>query len=190
MLLQRAGVPPPYVLAGASFGGLNSRVYAGLYPDGVAGLVLIDSADEDELRLAPKFYLGHTVPRFLWRPLHVAFKLAGFVGLIRLMNPPPKTKNPFEMTDAEIIASLGQQPKSIVVSACTGIVLPESYREGSSVRNLGDLPLIVLAAGKPPDFGNPELNRQVVAYQHILELGDSSKACATFYPWSRGCSKR
>lgn len=55
-LLIRAGVPPPYVFAGASFGGLNSRVYGGLYPKEVAGMVLIDSAHEDELRRAPKFF--------------------------------------------------------------------------------------------------------------------------------------
>ena len=35
-LLKRAGVPAPYVFAGASFGGLNSRVYGGLYPNEVA----------------------------------------------------------------------------------------------------------------------------------------------------------
>jgi pimeloyl-ACP methyl ester carboxylesterase len=43
-LLKRAGVPAPYVFAGASFGGLNSRVYGGLYPNEVAGMILIDSA--------------------------------------------------------------------------------------------------------------------------------------------------
>jgi pimeloyl-ACP methyl ester carboxylesterase len=166
-LLQRAGVPPPYVLAGASFGGVNSRVYAGLYPDEVAGLVLIDSGDEDESRLAPKFYLARTAPRFLWHPLHVAFKSAGFIGLIRLMNPPPKTKNAAEMSDEEIVAALVHQPKSIAMNVCTGIVLPESYRQASSVKSLGNIPLIVLAAGKPGDFGDPELNRQAAIYQKV-----------------------
>jgi pimeloyl-ACP methyl ester carboxylesterase len=166
-LLQRAGVPPPYVLAGASFGGVNSRVYAGLYPDEVAGLVLIDSGGEGEGRLAPKFYLARTAPRLLWHPLHVAFQSAGFVGLIRLMNPPPKAKNPVEMTDEEIIAALVHQPKSIVMNVCTGIVLPESYREASSVKSLGSIPLIALAAGKPGDFGDPELNRQAAIYQKV-----------------------
>ena len=40
-LLQRAGVPPPYVLVGHSFGGLNARVYNGLYPNEVASMVLV-----------------------------------------------------------------------------------------------------------------------------------------------------
>lgn len=42
-LLGRAKVPPPYVLVGASFGGLIGTVYAARYPREVAGLVLLDA---------------------------------------------------------------------------------------------------------------------------------------------------
>ncbi len=41
-MLQLAGVKPPFVLAGHSFGGLAMRRYALLYPEEVAGLVLVD----------------------------------------------------------------------------------------------------------------------------------------------------
>ena len=41
-MLNRAGVKPPYVLVGHSFGGLVMRRYALLYPGEVAGVVLID----------------------------------------------------------------------------------------------------------------------------------------------------
>jgi len=41
-LLRGLGVPGPYVLVGHSLGGLNVQVYAGRYPDDVAGLVLLD----------------------------------------------------------------------------------------------------------------------------------------------------
>jgi pimeloyl-ACP methyl ester carboxylesterase len=41
-LLQLAGIPGPYVLVGHSFGGLVVRRYAALYPDDVAGVVLVD----------------------------------------------------------------------------------------------------------------------------------------------------
>ncbi len=40
--MRRAGVEPPYILVGHSFGGLVMRRYALLYPDDVAGIVLID----------------------------------------------------------------------------------------------------------------------------------------------------
>jgi pimeloyl-ACP methyl ester carboxylesterase len=41
-MLERAGIKPPYVLVGHSFGGLVMRRYAVLYPEDVAGIVLVD----------------------------------------------------------------------------------------------------------------------------------------------------
>jgi pimeloyl-ACP methyl ester carboxylesterase len=41
-MLHRAGFKPPFILVGHSFGGLVMRRYALLYPDEVAGVVLID----------------------------------------------------------------------------------------------------------------------------------------------------
>jgi pimeloyl-ACP methyl ester carboxylesterase len=46
-LLERAGIAPPYVLVGHSYGGLLVRVYAERYPDEVAGMVLVDATHED-----------------------------------------------------------------------------------------------------------------------------------------------
>jgi pimeloyl-ACP methyl ester carboxylesterase len=42
-LLQRGNVPGPYVLAGHSFGGLYTAIFAARYPDEIAGMVLVDS---------------------------------------------------------------------------------------------------------------------------------------------------
>lgn len=44
--LQKAGIAPPYVLVGHSFGGIYVRVFADLYPKEVAGMVLIDPSQE------------------------------------------------------------------------------------------------------------------------------------------------
>ena len=44
--LQKAGVKPPYVLVGHSFGGIYARVFADMYPQDVIGMVLIDSSQE------------------------------------------------------------------------------------------------------------------------------------------------
>jgi pimeloyl-ACP methyl ester carboxylesterase len=41
-MLEGAGIKPPYVLVGHSFGGLVMRRYAVLYPEDVAGVVLVD----------------------------------------------------------------------------------------------------------------------------------------------------
>lgn len=42
-LLAAAGEDPPYVMAGFSFGGAISQLYAATYPDDIAGLVLVES---------------------------------------------------------------------------------------------------------------------------------------------------
>jgi len=46
-LLRNAGEKPPFVLVGHSFGGTNVRVYNGLFPEDVAGIVLADTGQED-----------------------------------------------------------------------------------------------------------------------------------------------
>jgi pimeloyl-ACP methyl ester carboxylesterase len=41
-LLGRIGAEPPYVLVGYSWGGMLTRYFAGYYPQGVNGLILVD----------------------------------------------------------------------------------------------------------------------------------------------------
>ncbi len=41
-LLERARIPPPYVLVGHSFGGLTMRLFAARYPREMDGMVLVD----------------------------------------------------------------------------------------------------------------------------------------------------
>jgi pimeloyl-ACP methyl ester carboxylesterase len=48
--LSRAGVKPPYVLAGQSFGGIYNRIFASMYPDEVSGMVLLDPSQEDFIK--------------------------------------------------------------------------------------------------------------------------------------------
>jgi pimeloyl-ACP methyl ester carboxylesterase len=48
-LLEGAGEPPPYVLVGHSYGGMVVRLFAAAFPDEVAGMVLEDSSQEDEV---------------------------------------------------------------------------------------------------------------------------------------------
>lgn len=60
-LLKKAGVKPPYILVGHSMGGLYARVFAIIYPEDVAGLVLVDPSHERQVieftRLDPTGFL-------------------------------------------------------------------------------------------------------------------------------------
>lgn len=174
-LLHRAGIAPPYLLAGYSYAGLPMRVFAGRYTSEIAGMVLIDTAHEDEPLRAPRFYLALTAPRYLWHPIHFAFESAAFVGLIRLTNSPRPPDPGREvqpplingMTLDEILSILRVKPSAYIAANSTGVVSPESYAEAAAAPGIGDRPLLVLAAGKPFDFGDPELNRQAATYQQV-----------------------
>jgi pimeloyl-ACP methyl ester carboxylesterase len=69
-LLWSAGIPGPYVLVGASTGGLIARQFAGRYPTEVGGLVLVDAISEAVQRFLGQegfarynlFYLQARVP--------------------------------------------------------------------------------------------------------------------------------
>ena len=54
-LLERAGVPGPYVLVGHSSGGPYVRVFAAQYPDEVAGMVLLDAQPADAFTALPDY---------------------------------------------------------------------------------------------------------------------------------------
>ena len=57
-VLRTAGVNGPYVLVGASLGGIIARVFARDYPNDVAGMVLVGSTDPDMIGVMA---LGKTV---------------------------------------------------------------------------------------------------------------------------------
>jgi pimeloyl-ACP methyl ester carboxylesterase len=166
-LLQRAGVAPPYVLVGASFGGLNVRVYNGLYPAEVAGMVLVDSAHEDEPTRAPAAYRGHTMPRLLWSPFHVAMASAARVGLIRLLGAPPTVPDDLSRaTREQILDTLRERPEAIVTRSDPSA--PESYAEAHAAAGLGDRPLIVLTRGRSPaPTGDAGTDHEIAAYEQI-----------------------
>jgi pimeloyl-ACP methyl ester carboxylesterase len=49
-LLAAAGIGPPYVLVGHSYGGLLVRLFAKAHPDETAGVVLVDAVGRNEMR--------------------------------------------------------------------------------------------------------------------------------------------
>lgn len=79
-LLRAAGLPPPYILVGHSFGGLVVRAFARAHPDEVAGVALVDA-----LRPAEWYPLSPEKRRMLGRAIRLsrrgaALARAGVVG--------------------------------------------------------------------------------------------------------------
>jgi pimeloyl-ACP methyl ester carboxylesterase len=166
-LLHRAGIPAPYVLVGHSLGGLNARVYNGMYPNDVAGAVLVDAAHEDEPKRAPRFMLGHTAPRYLWHPIWMAAQTAWLLGVIRFFTSrEPLPADPAQRTREQVVRALRQQPKAI--AALFDPSLPESYAQAAAAGGFGDRPLIVLTAGRVDTSAHPTAeDRQFVAYRQV-----------------------
>ncbi len=81
-LLERAGISPPYVLVGHSFGGLTMPLFAARFPDEVAGMVLVDPVAPAEWNPPPDHDLRLT--RIGAKVCRRAALLARF-GLIRFV---------------------------------------------------------------------------------------------------------
>lgn len=52
-LMAVAGIEPPYVLLGASFGGVLAHIYAATYPEDVVGMVSLDGMFPPDITLDP-----------------------------------------------------------------------------------------------------------------------------------------
>jgi pimeloyl-ACP methyl ester carboxylesterase len=81
-LLDKAGVKPPLVLVGHSYGGWLVRLYASTYPADVAGMVLVEAGADNPRRILPDgkvgrasdFATGQPIPPVKTSdPLHQAF---------------------------------------------------------------------------------------------------------------------
>ncbi|MCG6860852.1 MAG: alpha/beta hydrolase [Chromatiaceae bacterium] len=95
-LLLRAELPPPYLLAGHSFGGFNVRLFAGLFPDETAGVVLVDSPHEAQAdALFEEGILGFLDPqgwlRSLWSPELLSSLPEESAAIAEMLGMPAKT---------------------------------------------------------------------------------------------------
>ena len=146
-LLQRAGIPGPYVLVGHSSGGLTVRLFAHSYPAEVAGVVLIDSMNpRPGTPAAPA-----TPPQARAGDLSL-LTLPARIGVLRLLAGPLRLKSGLspEMADAYVAYSVApRQLQTSLLDENAGI--GSSLAQASAVTSLGDLPLIVVSRGLASD---------------------------------------
>lgn len=150
-LLHSAEIPPPYVLVGHSMGGYDVRVFAGLYRNEVAGVVLVDSSHPDQENRLPaelKKLEGTEIREGELLEFSMPF------GLPRLLR----------LCEDNVAARAAE---CNFHSAREGVAelkaIDESAAQAGAGGPLGDLPLIVLShdPDKPSSEFPPELSRSI-----------------------------
>jgi pimeloyl-ACP methyl ester carboxylesterase len=149
-LLHNGGVAPPYVLVGHSMGGYDVRVFAGMYRDEVAAMVLVDASHPDQQNRFP-IALKDMEASWLREAEFLAYAMP--LGIPRLFglceeNPAARAAECNFHTAHEGVAEIKSFPESGVQAAASG--------------SLGDLPLVVLShdpakpsAELPSDLAGP-----------------------------------
>lgn len=135
-LLINAGIEPPYVMVGHSFGGLNLRLYASQFPEEVVGMVLVDSAHED-------YSIRHILPTYIRLGL-----LTAPFGIPRLFASVVVSENPIFAEDSKYppaYQAIATSTKYLSTVRREWSVVDESWSQArSSKKSLGDRPLLVL----------------------------------------------
>jgi pimeloyl-ACP methyl ester carboxylesterase len=149
-LLQKAGEPGPYVLAGHSLGGYNVRIFASAHPADVAGLLLVDATSERALERLPQELKPIMLPNLT--QIKVARAMAE-VGIIRAALA---FRNRGGQTEAQRAQQLNLRHRSYIRAAAAEMgSLEESGRQVAASGSLGDIPLIVLTRGPVRDGEAP-----------------------------------
>jgi pimeloyl-ACP methyl ester carboxylesterase len=157
-LLTAAGVQPPYIVVGHSFGGMNQRLFAFRHRDQVVGIVFVDSSHPDQLNRFPKSlaiesYLGHMDIGVLTTPLGVP-RLLHWCRDDYTFAAAPHEWDRFQ----PIASALECREANWRASRAEEISFRESGREVAAATTLGNIPLVVLShdpakgAGFPPDI--------------------------------------
>jgi pimeloyl-ACP methyl ester carboxylesterase len=147
ILLDRAHVDGPFVLVGHSSGAEYVRIFAGRYPEQVAGMVLLDGQPPEvfeSLPIFPMFYnvfrrVSALLPSLARLGVGRVFYHGGFEGL------PAKARDMkrFTYSSARAARSLRDEFAE----------LPTSLAQARSFQNLGDRPLVVLTAERDAEAG-------------------------------------
>ncbi len=150
-LLERAGIPGPYVLAGHSFGGLVVRLYQHDYPQEVVGMVLVDAGHESEMRQAEFRSFANAGKSML--PLIRALTMLGIPRLMAAFDALPPL-----LTGQETKVAANIRPMLRAGWLRTGYFttlndesdgLIETLEQVRHTSSLGDLPLVVVTASGP-----------------------------------------
>ena len=147
--LAKLSIPAPYVLAGHSYGGLAIRAFAALYPDEIAGMVLVDASHPDQwVRMgvpSKSLFFGNKMGALLARFGLFLFFFKGEYQ--RLTGGLPQQRA------AELMA-FTTTPRALSTVADVVFVWDSISRPlVADAGDLGDLPLVVLSVTEQPTKG-------------------------------------
>lgn len=149
VLLTNAGIEPPYILAGHSYGGYIARLYTQAHPDEVVGLVMIDSAHEDQWTsfpqsiqdMAQRMYSGPN------KPFNVF--LMGLLRSLQAILPPSDPMVEYFPPDvAERLTEI-KKLHPLIIYTVKAEVSDMVFGKSPHITDLGDLPLVVITHGVP-----------------------------------------
>lgn len=151
-LLAAAGVPGPYVLVGHSFGGVNVRLFAARYPGQVAGLVLVDSSQANQ------------VERFAAAGIDIPVAPQ---GQFMVYSPPSLPPNlPANVHD--MVAAFTYRPLTNRTVYTELDALDVSMRQLAQVSgHLPEVPLVVITRGENPEPGSHRRRRMEAVWQAL-----------------------
>jgi pimeloyl-ACP methyl ester carboxylesterase len=140
-LLRAAGIDPPYVLAGHSYGGLVVRMFADEHPGEVAGIVLVDASHPDQWVAIPASRGGRTVAagnRFT--------ALLARVGILRLIRAERSFIAGLPAPEYAQMRAYLARPEGWTAGA-EGLLAwrRQSRDQVNAAGDLGDLPMVVLS---------------------------------------------
>jgi len=137
-LLEKAHESPPYILVGHSMGGLLARIYTKKFPNDVAGLVLIESSEEQM----------NGSQRSERESAENAKQIGSGAMVLSLGIQIPQVRFPNGPADQEIIqrASVFRAGQDDLLAMSR---LTEELQSIGSLEALGDLPLVVVQQGRP-----------------------------------------
>lgn len=157
VLLGRAGETGPFVLAGHSAGGVYVLNFANLYPDDVAGIVLLDSMHPEQRSRVKG-----------WETFYQTFRRASAllpslsrVGLGRLIYLNAYADLPTEVRNQErALLSTSRHARSVRDEFSE---LPSALKQAGELKTLGGMPLIVVTADKDAETGWQPLQDELAA---------------------------
>ncbi|HYJ48508.1 MAG TPA: alpha/beta hydrolase [Microbacterium sp.] len=147
--LTAAGIEPPYVLAGHSFGGLPVRAFADLYPELTAGLVLVDASHPDQWARWPVPYAD----RILAASQRLLGALAWF-GVLRAIDASRAISHGLPTEQAAQLRAAAALPRFAAAEAAQTRAWATSRNQVNGAAPLGKLPLTVLAVTDQPVGGD------------------------------------